>query len=78
MGWPAHDPEGYDKVLVNAIVAKIETCGGDFGWGEKWEGVREALELIQGEAPAAFEGLVQWARDKIGEAESEYLTRCVR
>ena len=78
MGWPAQDPEGYDKVMVNAIILKLDACLVEMGIGEGYEAVREALTMIQGEAPAAFEALLLWAIDKLPEAETDYLTRCVR
>ncbi len=77
MGWPAHDPEGYDKVLVNAVCTKVmelfPTSSGLFDGEDPYEDLHEAVEWIQSEHGIVWNALIHWAGDKIGEAESEYL-----
>ncbi len=77
MGWAAHDPEGYDKVLVNAVCFKVmelfPTTSGCFDGEDPFEDLQEGVEWIQSEHSIVWDALIHWASDKIGEAESDYL-----
>jgi len=88
MGWPAHDPEGWNEVVKNGIVEKARQAICDWSGvahsdsaGERRETLEFFIDALQNEpgdaAQSAIIELCAWAQKEVSEAEAAYLTRGV-
>ena len=80
MGWPMHDPEGWEEVCRNAIIVKMKQRGilGDTLSKVDADNIESTLTELRDEdiwGEAVWDALLDWASSEIGPCESEYMTR---
>ena len=74
MSWAAHNPELYDDICKKGICWKLSAAFEEV-WGgqpDNPETFDQVIEVLQQEAPKAYDALLTWAHDSVIEAEQDY------
>ncbi len=75
MGWPMHDPEGWEEVCRNAIISKMRRKG-ILADSADMDNIESALTELRDEdiwSEEIWEALMDWSAAEIGPCEAEYL-----